>query len=620
MSGYRGEAAAAAAHVAQQSRRNKLRVQPGGEQVMQVRDVYDPAMFSSSGVMGFGNQGGEFQYQEAMDGSLIGGQGMQFSTGYCENGLQEVVSSSSAGGNQGMGMAGWDGGNELLLLPSYGNQGGNPRIGGAGAGAASVWMGRDGEFSVTQGLSLSLASNPAPEMQVQQLEGLQGGSHEVGVLGSYAKMVASNRGYSHCEGLHGGVGSSVDVRRAVGPLGPFTGYATILKSSKFLKPAQQLLVEFCNAVTGPNAGREATVAEKEGGASLSSFYGSVETGGDAGNGNGNGTGTVHRPEFQQKKAKLLVMQEEVCRRYKQYHQQMQMVVSSFESVSGLSTATPYTSLALKSVSKHFRCIKNAISDQIRHMSKMLGEELMSSPSSSRGDNNIATPRSKFIDQSLRKSGETLSGFTDHNPPVWRPQRGLPERSVAVLRAWLFEHFLHPYPTDTDKHMLATQTGLSRNQVSNWFINARVRLWKPMVEEIHMLETKGMAEMNLNSGNKNDGKMAVNNEQGSGAQSSKHSSDCSSMVSPVNDESYRSLEQWHREKRSRMENCIVPGNIDSGLMSFYHGGMEMAGLGAVSLTLGLRHSDGAAGAVHQPPPQQQQMTRHFGNQLVHDFVA
>lgn len=30
---------------------------------------------------------------------------------------------------------------------------------------------------------------------------------------------------------------------------------------------------------------------------------------------------------------------------------------------------------------------------------------------------------------------------------------------------------------------------ARNQVSNWFINARVRLWKPMVEEIHMLETR-----------------------------------------------------------------------------------------------------------------------------------
>ncbi|PKA66281.1 Homeobox protein BEL1 like [Apostasia shenzhenica] len=72
---------------------------------------------------------------------------------------------------------------------------------------------------------------------------------------------------------------------------------------------------------------------------------------------------------------------------------------------------------------------------------------------------------------------------------WRPQRGLPERSVSILRSWLFEHFLHPYPSDVDKHILARQTGLSRSQVSNWFINARVRLWKPMVEEMYLEEQK-----------------------------------------------------------------------------------------------------------------------------------
>lgn len=27
--------------------------------------------------------------------------------------------------------------------------------------------------------------------------------------------------------------------------------------------------------------------------------------------------------------------------------------------------------------------------------------------------------------------------------AWRPLRGLPDGSVAVLRAWLFDHFLHP---------------------------------------------------------------------------------------------------------------------------------------------------------------------------------
>jgi hypothetical protein len=77
---------------------------------------------------------------------------------------------------------------------------------------------------------------------------------------------------------------------------------------------------------------------------------------------------------------------------------------------------------------------------------------------------------------------------------------LPERSVSVLRAWLFEHFLHPYPKDSDKHMLAKQTGLTRSQVSNWFINARVRLWKPMVEEMYVEEMKEQ-EMNGSEENK-----------------------------------------------------------------------------------------------------------------------
>ncbi|KAF5444780.1 hypothetical protein F2P56_033884 [Juglans regia] len=79
---------------------------------------------------------------------------------------------------------------------------------------------------------------------------------------------------------------------------------------------------------------------------------------------------------------------------------------------------------------------------------------------------------------------------DHH--IWRPQRGLPERSVSILRAWMFQNFLHPYPKDAEKHLLAVKSGLTRSQVSNWFINARVRLWKPMIEEMY-------AEMNRRKG-------------------------------------------------------------------------------------------------------------------------
>ncbi|KAJ4773628.1 hypothetical protein LUZ62_036306 [Rhynchospora pubera] len=386
-----------------------------------------------------------------------------------------------------------------------------------------------------------------------------------------------------------------------GPLGPFTGYAAVLKGSRFLEPAQMLLEELCGAVKG---GRGLCVNElgecvfggsKEGNSGEGVSSSSLSTSTELSCGVDHSRVKVHRPEFQQKKAKLLYMQDEVCRRYKQYHQQMQMVVSSFESVPGLNYATPYTRLALKSIAKNFRRLKNIISSQIQQISQILGEEPTSSPSSSRA---------------ALLSHNRLP-YMEHNHPVWRPQRGLPERAVSVLRAWLFDHFLHPYPTDADKHMLASQTGLSRNQVSNWFINARVRLWKPMVEEIHMLETKGkngLGSDHNSTSNLPDSKTSVPSRarqfSNQGLEDHQHANtslDCGLLD-----------QMWHVDKRSRVQDEAMEGNLIS-FGGFSGSEMDMGGFGgAVSLTLGLRH-DG----VQQP---QHQQLRQFGGQMLHDFVG
>lgn len=144
---------------------------------------------------------------------------------------------------------------------------------------------------------------------------------------------------------------------------------------------------------------------------------------------------------------LSILSIKVCRRHKQYHHQMQTVTTAFESVAGLSVATPYATLALKAIAnKLIRSVKHAISNQLRYVSSILGEYSMSSPSSGVRCETITTPRLNYIDQSLRKqkaSENTSLGILDSNQPVWRPQRGLPERAVSVLRAWLFDHFLHP---------------------------------------------------------------------------------------------------------------------------------------------------------------------------------
>lgn len=636
-----------------------------------------------------------YGYQDVQSSSISSHQSsdkhygeMNFSSSpFYQNTLQEVVTSATMG-TQGLEMAslvqsntGISGGtdsSELLLLPAYGDQS-NP----VSLNDSSAWMNRPvggcqqwnselsflanknvrdpaNDSSNTQGLSLSLSSVPpakTPESRFRERDDSEDLRSRTGVfndvqnskgarsdyLCSSSKPLITSRVFGNTR--QSMMGTYTFTHPTTGPLGPFTGYATILKSSKYMKPTQQLLVEFCS-IGGPKAIQtlegcsekiskevrecddavhvaEAIVGGGKGGdsgASSSTFYGSNEISGEVG-GRSNTT-DCFRPEYQQKKAKLLYMQEEICRRYKQYHQQIQMVVSSFESVAGLSSATPYISVALKTVSKNFRCLKNAISEQLGHIKRALGEDMITGASRSKCETS-STSGFKLMEHSFQKhkTGGSNLAFFEPQPPVWRPQRGLPERAVSILRAWLFDHFLHPYPTDTDKHMLASQTGLTRNQVSNWFINARVRVWKPMVEEIHTLETKGgLPEANLNAG-KAFGHSASddpNDEQptnGLRMSSTKHV-ECSAMgpaSESVRDGSSQIFQ--NDDKPSRVEGQIR-ANMDESLMSFVpyrQSGLEIGGLGAVSLTLGLRQSAESA-------QQQQQLRQHFGGQMMHDFVG
>ncbi|ORX61495.1 Homeodomain-like protein [Hesseltinella vesiculosa] len=64
----------------------------------------------------------------------------------------------------------------------------------------------------------------------------------------------------------------------------------------------------------------------------------------------------------------------------------------------------------------------------------------------------------------------------------RRRGNLPKAVTAILREWLAEHKKHPYPTEDEKDYLAKRTGLTLNQISNWFINARRRILQPMLDQ------------------------------------------------------------------------------------------------------------------------------------------
>ncbi|MBA0577700.1 hypothetical protein Golob_024908 [Gossypium lobatum] len=268
-------------------------------------------------------------------------------------------------------------------------------------------------------------------------------------------------------------------------------------------------------------------------------------------------------ELQKRKTKLLSMLEELDRRYKHYCDQMKAVVLSFEAVAGIGAASVYSALASKAMSRHFRCLRDGIVGQIQATRKAMGEKDPVAPGTTKGE----TPRLRILDQALRqqRSYHQMNMMESH---PWRPQRGLPERSVSV---------------------------------SNWFINARVRLWKPMVEEMYLEETKEHENNNMASPN-GATNTNQNDQKPTPDQLVRVDSEClSSIVTNLdkNDpksaktiETHHSLHHHHHHHQQ--QSFATYGAMELDFSSYNHHQAAASNGGGVSLTLGLQQHGGNNG--------------------------
>ncbi|CCK70888.1 homeobox domain-containing protein KNAG_0F02210 [Huiozyma naganishii CBS 8797] len=87
------------------------------------------------------------------------------------------------------------------------------------------------------------------------------------------------------------------------------------------------------------------------------------------------------------------------------------------------------------------------------------------------------------DLASTNSGNSSSGdnrSTSYSPRSQRIKKSsskrsnLPRETVQMLNNWLLNHLHDPYPTPHEKLELLRQTGLTKIQLSNWFINVRRR--------------------------------------------------------------------------------------------------------------------------------------------------
>ncbi|CCK72903.1 Cup9p KNAG_0M00500 [Huiozyma naganishii CBS 8797] len=75
-------------------------------------------------------------------------------------------------------------------------------------------------------------------------------------------------------------------------------------------------------------------------------------------------------------------------------------------------------------------------------------------------------------QQQQQRGEKCGGSSGRDRKQSR--YNLPKDTVLILNRWLLDHLHNPYPTSQEKRELLIKTGLSKIQLSNWFINVRRR--------------------------------------------------------------------------------------------------------------------------------------------------
>ena len=121
---------------------------------------------------------------------------------------------------------------------------------------------------------------------------------------------------------------------------------------------------------------------------------------------------------------------QVDNQYNQCLDEIHTVVSAFHAATELDPHV-HSHFALQTISLLYKDLRERISNYILSIGANFG-------------NSCSEEKEKSVETSFIQKQWALQQLKRKDHQLWRPQRGLPESSVSVLRAWMFQNFLHPW--------------------------------------------------------------------------------------------------------------------------------------------------------------------------------
>ncbi|RWW82559.1 hypothetical protein BHE74_00008977 [Ensete ventricosum] len=478
-----------------------------------------------------------------------------------------------------------------------------------------------GRVAEGQGLSLSLSSS------LQQLEMAKADELRVreGVL--YFNNQQQQHSTLHLQGQVPGHGQQSHL--GYGSM----GVVNVLRNSKYAKPGQELLEEFCSVGKGQLKGSKA--GRHRGGSSNPNC--NPTSGGGSGGASSSAAASssskdvpplasADRFEHQRKKAKLISMLDEAC-----INRLLDAKTCSLqENAYGLTGTSICHSCILFDY-----IIVAAIQSLLRPDAN--GGELLRLRYGLRSRNAIhiarsegyvaAFPMPQGCNRCTAEANMRTAGRKRERHRLRHHQGGDPEAPVArsdlaaatglqsdgddgaggvEAAAWITGP-LGAYPEGMAVRALPSP-------VSNWFINARVRLWKPMVEDMYLQESKEEGEERERSETELQRAQSPTQQQRQGQRTETNvpsESDASPSTSSVSRRHHRlasasenpppGLVAAHQPNGGDDDSVLVGVDAYAALNAAHVGDMYRYGTAAgsrlgtagdVSLTLGLRHAGGS----------------------------